>query len=102
MHLTLLHSQPLRLPWALTLVPLGFGLGCAYFVALRRGVDRLVSGRPGAMALLLLRLATSALVLAAAARWGPAALLALFGGFLLARPVVLRLAVRTRAAARAP
>ena len=103
MHLPSLHAHgSLGLPWALALVPLGVGLGYAYFAVLRCSVDRLVSARPGAIALLLSRLVASALVLAAAAWWGPAALLALFGGFLIARAVVLRVAVPTRAATRTP
>ncbi|HTT05761.1 MAG TPA: ATP synthase subunit I [Steroidobacteraceae bacterium] len=98
MHLFQPPLQPLALPWALALSPLGFGLGCGYFAVLRRGVACLLTGRPGALALLLARMGTVVLLLALAAHWGAPALLSLFGGFLLARAVALRDAGRVRTA----
>lgn len=102
MHLPHAPLHPLGLPSALALLPLGFGLGCGYFAALRRSVDCLLSARPGAWGLLLLRLAAVVLLLAAGAHWGAFALLALFGGFLLARPLALRSARRAHPAPEAP
>ena len=102
MHLPHSHLHPLALPWALTLLPLGFALGCGYVAALRRSGDCLLGGRPGARGLLLLRLAAVVVLLAAGAQWGAAALLALFGGFLLSRPLALRSARAARSRPKAP
>ena len=70
----------------------GVVLGWAYFRALRAAVERHVGGaRAGTLALLTAgRLAGVAIVLVVLARLGAAALLAGFGGFLLARVLALR------------
>ncbi len=66
--------------------------GAAYLIALRHTVRRL--GRGGGWViptgLTLARIASIALLLAAAARWGGIELLAAFGGFLLTRTLCIR------------
>lgn len=101
MYLPRSHPHPLMLPWALMLMPLGYALGLAYFAALRRGIGCLLRGRPGALPLLLLRLAGALLLLAAAAHWGAPALLCVFGGFLLARQRALQTSGRAAEVTRA-
>lgn len=85
-------------PWALIWLPLGFGWGRVHFAALRRAVACLLGGRSGALALLLARLSLSVVFLLPAARYGAAALLALFTGFLVARQLALRSAQQATAA----
>ena len=78
-------------PLLAVLVGLGFGLG--YFLVLRRSVTLLLSpqGRALGVALTIGRLAAAALLLWLAARLGAVALLSVWGGFLAARLIALRL-----------
>ncbi len=79
--------------FGLAMIAAGFVLGLGYFAALRRTVGLLV-GRGGwfaPLALTLGRVAGAVLVLAAVARLGAVALLAVGIGFWLARAAALRM-----------
>jgi len=85
---TLLHAAPLVAAAALA----GLALGLAYFASLRRAVAIFAAGGSwrAPAALTFGRLALAVVVLGAAAKLGPAALLAAFAGFLAARALMLR------------
>lgn len=70
----------------------GIGLGFAYFAAMRRSAESYLAGRGWIipLALTAARLAGAVVVLAVAAHFGAGSLLAAFGGFLIARVIVLR------------
>ncbi|MDE2050787.1 MAG: hypothetical protein KGL45_13070 [Gammaproteobacteria bacterium] len=74
----------------------GLVLGTAYFASLRRGVLRAVARHAWLSYMLLApaRIAAAALLFTFAVRWGVAALLAAFAGFLLARQLAVRAARR--------
>lgn len=91
--------HPATLALALAMAAVGFAFGLLYFAALRRSVARLVvtgltteRSWVEPVVLTLGRWAATALLLAIAARWGAASLLATFTGFLLARLVATRAA----------
>jgi len=71
---------------------IGIGLGFAYFALMRRSTESYLAGRGwvAPLALTAARLAGAVVVLAVAAHLGSAPLLAAFGGFLIARAIVLR------------
>jgi hypothetical protein len=79
------------------MAPAGFALGLGYFAAIRRTAALLAGGGGWlpATALTLGRFGVAALLFGLAARLGWPALLALFAGFLCARPVALRLMGRS-------
>lgn len=83
-----LHSHPVI--WAIVMAPVGFGFGSVYFAALREGCARLLAGRRGALLLAGARLLATLTLMTLVAQRGAAALLALFGGFLLARSLAVR------------
>jgi NhaP-type Na+/H+ or K+/H+ antiporter len=70
----------------------GIGLGFAYFALMRRSTESYLAGGGwlAPLALTAARLAGAVVVLAVAAHFGAASLLAVFGGFLIARAIVLR------------
>lgn len=74
----------------------GFGLGVAYFAALRRGVHHALARHAwSSYALLALaRIAAAGLFFALAVRSGLPTLLAAFAGFLTARHIAVRAARR--------
>lgn len=77
-------------------VALGLALGAAFFAALRLNA-RLYLGHAGRLPAALLQVARIGVAGGAfllAARWGAAALLGTFAGFLVARMVALRVAGR--------
>jgi N-ATPase, AtpR subunit len=82
---------------AITMAAAGLGFGLAYFATLRRTVVVFASGRGwlGPLGLTLGRIGAALLLLAAAAKLGPAALIAALCGFLLARTVAVRAADRS-------
>ena len=74
----------------------GLVLGSAYFATLRRGVQIAVARHAWmpCMLLALARVGAAALFFIFAVRWGAAALMAAFAGFLLARQLAVRAARR--------
>lgn len=76
----------------------GVALGLAYFASLKRSVASFVSGGrwPRSLAEMAARIGVAAAVLLVAAKLGAVPLLALFGGFLLARTLTLRAERRRR------
>ena len=80
------------LPHAAPFVLLGALLGAGYFAALRRNVERYVTGRSlgPAVALHLGRLLLAGLAFALIAQAGAAALLGALVGFILARLIAVR------------
>lgn len=74
----------------------GVVFGMAYFALLRISVRSLITPHKGGIVAVLAvaRIAASVALFASAAHWGAAALLAAFGGFLLARTGQLRAARR--------
>lgn len=83
-----------QLGLAVAMAAAGFAGGTLYFLGLCRTVALLATGhrRLWPLAFTLARLAGAALGLFLAARCGPLALVAAFGGFLLARLVATRAA----------
>lgn len=84
------HPEPLQ--QALLGTAAGLAGGGLFFLVLRRNVRLYLGGGPAWQPLLLhlVRLAALVLLLVATARQGGVALLAMFGGILLARRLVLR------------
>jgi len=70
----------------------GIGLGFAYFALMRRSTESYLAGGGwlAPLALTVARLGGAVVVLAVAVHFGAAPLLAVFGGFLIARAIVLR------------
>jgi len=84
-----LHFGPLTVA---AMLVAGLALGFAYFALMRRSTESYLAGGGwlAPLALTAARLAGTVAVLAVAAHFGAASLLAVFGGFLIARAIVLR------------
>ncbi len=85
-------SIDFALPIIASAALVGLALGAAYFACLRVTVRAYAAstGRGAAVALTCARLIGAALVFTIAARFGAGALLAAFGGFLVARAIAVR------------
>ncbi|HLN49861.1 MAG TPA: ATP synthase subunit I [Steroidobacteraceae bacterium] len=85
-------SLDFALPIVASAALVGFALGMSYFASLRLTVQAYAAPRGwrAAMALTGARLIGALIVFSIAARFGAGALLAAFGGFLIARTVAMR------------
>jgi len=85
-------SLEFALPIVVSAALVGFALGMGYFACLRLTVQAYVArtGWRAAAALTCARLIGALIVFSIAARFGAGALLAAFGGFLIARTIALR------------
>jgi len=90
------HALAILRPAIAIFAVAGFGLGVAYFALLRHGVHLALARHACSPYVLgaLARMAVAALFFAFAARSGLPALIAGFGGFLLARQIAVRAARR--------
>jgi len=86
------HDVVPGLPAVLLFAVAGFALGVVYFASLQRGVRLSIARHAwlSCLAWALVRFAAAALFFTFAVHWGLPALLAAFGGFLVARTLALR------------